>query len=171
MSSSSSSSLPRLLLSPKSSEEDSVITETQKVRQEERVEAELPVLQKVKKNYARELDYGTYRLTKSSPNCNETVSSYITKPVKTVRSQVKAHIFDKKDSISIMDLMALFMLSCNKIVFLKEQPYRYYLTTKTKRWPTRSIFACAPKMNPLRSPHLSVPMTPGHKNFFVHILK
>lgn len=44
------------------SEVDSTTTEERKYWEENRVKAEIPVLQTVKKNYAQTLDYSTYRL-------------------------------------------------------------------------------------------------------------
>lgn len=50
------------------------------------MEAELPVLQTAKKNYAQVLDYRTYQRSDKSPKYDETVSKYMAKLVKKVKS-------------------------------------------------------------------------------------
>lgn len=71
----------------------------------------------MKKHYALAVDYRKYRLANRSPRYDDTVSSYVAKLVKKIKSQMKAHFFDPKDPIFIIGFLATFELTCdtNKI--------------------------------------------------------
>lgn len=97
-----SNSLHNILSSPASSKAGSIVTEMQKIRKEKRVEAELPVFQTEKKYYAQAHDYQMYHLTSKSLKYNGTVSSYIAKLIKKVKSNMKEHFFDTKVRVCII---------------------------------------------------------------------
>lgn len=67
-------------------------------------ESHLSDVQTVKKYYATTVKYETYRLSNRSSCYDETVSCYIAKLVKKVKSQIKVLFFNSKDSIKIVGL-------------------------------------------------------------------
>lgn len=81
--------------------------------QEKLVEPEVSVSQTVKKNYATKLDYPIYPRAELWTKYNETVSSYIAEMVRKDKSQMKAHLIDSNDLISIIWLLAKYKLVCD----------------------------------------------------------
>lgn len=73
-------------------------------------ETKLPLLQTVKEDYALASDHLTHRRANRSPFYYDSVSGYIAMLVKKVKLQMKAHIFDPKDPISIVGFLATFKL-------------------------------------------------------------
>lgn len=84
-----------------------------KIHKRKLIEPEIPVLQTVEKNYATASDSRTYRQANKSRKYEEYVPSYIAKLIKKVQSQMKAHFFDSKDSISIVGFLDTFKLPCD----------------------------------------------------------
>lgn len=110
----SSMSLPA---ASSSSKRDSQLSQLEHKAHKARSEPKLSVLQTVKKHYALAVDYRTYCLACRSPRYDDTVSSYIAKLFKKVKSQIKAHFFNLCDRISIIGLLVTFKLAfdTNKI--------------------------------------------------------
>lgn len=105
------------------------------------------LLYRQKKNYAKTLNYRTYRLTNKLAKNNNGVSSYIDEMGKNVKSQTKMNFFDPIRSISIIKFLATFKLACDTKVSTKEQPCEYYPTTSTRNFVTYSTVECAPRVS------------------------
>lgn len=73
----------------------------------------LLILKKVKRHYFQAVDYRTWQLAISSTRYDNTVSSYITKMMKKVKLQLKAHLASPSDSILIIGFIAPFILTCD----------------------------------------------------------
>lgn len=73
----------------------------------------LPVLQTVSINYKQAVDYRTHCLANQSAGLSKTMSSYMYAMAKNFKSQMKVHIFDPSDPISIIGILATFELACN----------------------------------------------------------
>lgn len=78
----------------------------QKICKAETKESEPFVLQMVKKHYTQAEHDETYRISNRSLKYDYTVSSYIAKQVKKVKSQMKAYFFVLKDPVSITGFLA-----------------------------------------------------------------
>lgn len=90
------------------------------------MEHALPALQTVKRHYSRAIEYRTYRLANRSTCYDETVSSKISKMMKNIKSQMKAHFSDPSDSISIIDFLTTFRLACNINRIHEEAPFESF---------------------------------------------
>lgn len=65
------------------------------------------------KHYAREVHYRTYQLTNRPSKNDDTVSSYISKVVKNMHSQMKAHFMDPKNFVLIIGFLATLKFACD----------------------------------------------------------
>lgn len=77
----------------------SLVTETEQM---------LPSFQTVKRHYSQAVDSRTYCLTIHSTRYDKTVSNYISKRVKKVKSKIKAHFFNTSSPIFIIGFLATF---------------------------------------------------------------
>lgn len=59
-------------------------------------ETEISVIQMVEKQYIRAVDYRTYGLAKRSPKNDYTVSGYVSKLIKKMKTKMKALFFTEK---------------------------------------------------------------------------
>lgn len=76
-------------------------------------EPNLPVHQTVKLGYVRAIDYRTYFLNNGSPRYDDSVSHYIPKILKKIRSQMKTHTFDPASPISVLGFLTIYKLACD----------------------------------------------------------
>lgn len=77
------------------------------------VEPILPNLQAGNRHKTYADDYCTYRLVNRSTQSDETVSSYVSKIVKEVKLQMKAHVSSQSNSTFFIRLLATYKLACN----------------------------------------------------------
>lgn len=75
-----------------------------------KVDAELPVIQTVKRTFAPAFNYRKCLIVKRAFNYNETVSSITAQFAKCIKCQVKAHYFNPKKANAINIFLATFQL-------------------------------------------------------------
>lgn len=72
-----------------------------------------PILENFKRDYSLTVGHRAYRLANRSTCYDETMSSYIFKVVKEIKSKKKAHFFDPSNSISLIGFLAIFQMACD----------------------------------------------------------
>lgn len=71
------------------------------------------VLQTVENNYTEAADYRTYRLANRPSKYEASVSCFIAKLVKKVKSQMEARFFNQKKSFLMIRFLATLKLACD----------------------------------------------------------
>lgn len=118
----------------------------QKIRKAMTEEPELTVFQTVKKNYTQAVKYRANQLANRSPKFEDAFPGDITKLVKNVKSQMKEHIFNPKDPISIIVFLAALKLACDaKNVHERETVYVFphYVSETLANASNRRMYAGA----------------------------
>lgn len=114
----------------------------QKIRRAKLKELELFVFQTVEKYYTQTVDYRKHRFANRSPKYKDTVRGYITKLVNKVKFQMKAHLFELIEPISIIAFLASFKLACDTNIIHQRQPCRFSLTMLRKHSQMHWTVAC-----------------------------